>query len=79
VIALLTVPAAVARQWSESLVRMMALATAVGAVCTAGGLFLSYGLSDRLGINVPTGPLIIVLAVAIYGASSLLRAVVHRG
>jgi zinc transport system permease protein len=73
VIALLTVPAAVARQWSESLVRMMALASALGAACTAGGLFLSYGLSERFGLNVPTGPLIIVLAVALYGASSALR------
>jgi zinc transport system permease protein len=79
VIALLTIPAAVARQWSESLVRMMTLSSVVGAMCTTGGLFLSYGLSERFGLNVPTGPLIIVLAVVVYGASSGLRAAVQRG
>ena len=72
VIALLTIPAAVARQWCDSLGRMMLLATLVGAVCTTSGLFLSFALSARWDVNVPTGPLIILLASAVYGVSSVL-------
>jgi zinc transport system permease protein len=73
VIALLTIPAAVARQWAENLKWMMALAVAAGGACTAAGLFLSYWLSGRFALEIPTGPLIIILAIALYGASSLLR------
>ena len=72
-IALFTIPAATARQWSESLGTMMALACAIGAACTTGGLFLAYALSDGFGLSVPTGPLIILLAAAVFGVSSLLR------
>lgn len=74
VIALLTVPSAIARQWSESLARMMVLASLIGAFCTTSGLFLSYWLSDHYGLNVPTGPVIIVLSVALYALSSAARA-----
>ncbi len=79
VIALLTIPAVIARQWSESLRLMMALASGLGAACTVAGLFLSYWLSDRLQIAVPTGPLIIVIAVGLYAASSALRIAMTRG
>ncbi|MEW6742668.1 MAG: metal ABC transporter permease [Planctomycetota bacterium] len=67
VIALLTIPAATARQWSESLVRMMVLASALGAFCTVSGLFIASYLS------VPTGPAIILVGTVAYGASSALR------
>jgi zinc transport system permease protein len=69
VIALLTFPAVIARAWCDALPRMMVLATLIGAACTTAGLFLSYWLT------VPTGPVIILLAVAIYIASSALRLV----
>lgn len=73
VIALLTLPAAIARQWSENLRGMMILATLIGAVCTTVGLLLSYELSDSFSISAPTGPLIIVLAAAGYGVSSVMQ------
>jgi zinc transport system permease protein len=61
VIALLTLPAAIAREYSHALLSMMLLATGLAAVFTLGGLFLSYYL------NVPSGATIILLAVAGYG------------
>lgn len=78
VIALLTLPPVVARQWSSSLRGMMALATLLGAACSSAGLFLSYWLSESLERNIPTGPLIVLVAVGTYGASSLLRKTAYR-
>lgn len=74
VIALLTVPAAIARQWADTLLKTMGIAILVGAACSSGGLLLSYWLADWYGVNLPTGPLIVLLAVSLYGLSSLLRA-----
>jgi len=74
VIALLTIPAAIARQWADTLLKTMVVAIFVGAVCSSGGLFLSYWLADWYEVNLPTGPLIVLLAVSVYGLSSLLRA-----
>lgn len=73
VIALLTVPAATARLWVERLSVMMLLATLLGAVCTTGGLLLSYSLSDQLDVNVPPGPVIILLSVVLFAVSLALR------
>jgi zinc transport system permease protein len=73
VIALLTIPAAIARQWTDGLLRMMLVATAVGAACTTAGLWLSYGLSERFDVNTPTGPLIIVLGAILYAVSTAMR------
>ena len=78
VIALLTIPAATAQQWAVNLRRMMIEAVLIGAFCTSSGLFLSYGLSNTYEINVPTGPLIILIAVAVYGASSAIHASLTR-
>jgi zinc transport system permease protein len=78
VIALLTIPAAMARQWASGLQRMMVLAVAIGAFCTTSGLFLAYALSERFDLQIPTGPLIILIAVALYAASSLLHAARER-
>lgn len=78
VIALLTMPAAIARQWSKSLLQMMQVATAIAAVCSVAGLFLSYGLSDRLGVNLPSGPLIILLVALVYVLSAAVRAATAR-
>lgn len=78
VIALLTIPAAVARHWTDRLSRMMVLAVLTGAVSIAGGLFLTFGLSSEFGIDLPTGPSIILLAAAVYGISAVARSLTGR-
>jgi zinc transport system permease protein len=78
VIALLTVPAAVARHWTDRLSRMMALAVLTGAVSIAAGLFFTFGLSSEFGIDLPTGPSIILLAAAVYGVSAVARSLTGR-
>ena len=72
VIALLTLPAAIAAQYVGSIGRMMLLATALGATFTSGGLALSYGA------DLPSGSVIIVLAGLAYLASTLGREAVRR-
>jgi zinc transport system permease protein len=78
VIALLTIPAAIARQWTSGLQRMMLLAIAIGAFCTTSGLFLAYALSDQMDLQIPTGPLVILIAVTLYAVSSALHGVRER-
>jgi zinc transport system permease protein len=68
VIALLTLPAAIARQYTVSLGRMMVLAALLGAAFTSGGLAISYGP------DLPPGATIILLA----GAAYLLSSVIYR-
>jgi len=68
VIALLTLPAAIAGLYVRSLNLMMVLATLFGIVFTTGGLALSYQP------DLPPGPTIILLAGALY----LLSLVMHR-
>jgi zinc transport system permease protein len=65
VLALLTLPAAVAGHYVHSLGRMMLLATLIGAAVSVSGLALSYGP------DWPAGPSIILLAGAVYVASAL--------
>ncbi len=65
VIALLTLPAAIAGQYVHSLGRMMVVATILGSVFTTGGLALSYTP------DLPAGPTIILVAGAVYVASAL--------
>ena len=60
VIALLTLPAAIARPFSRSLKGMMILATASGMVLTTTGIFLSWAF------DVPSGSTIILLGVVMY-------------
>jgi zinc transport system permease protein len=73
VLALLTIPATVARQWTDRLPTMMLLASLLGAACTVTGLFLSYELSTRWNLNVPTGPLVVLLAAGLFGVSTAVR------
>lgn len=73
VIALLTMPAATARHWTDSLAPMIGLATLMGAAAIVAGLFLTWALAVRIGIDVPTGPAIILLAALAYGVSAGLR------
>ena len=72
-IALLTLPAATSRQWTRSLPPMMLGATAVSAACTLGGLLLSYQLADAAAISAPPGPLVVLIAAALFALSSSLR------
>ena len=71
VIALLTLPAAVAGHWVHSLSGMMAIATLVGAVLTAGGLALAYAP------DLPAGPTMILLAGAVYVLSAVVSRVLN--
>jgi zinc transport system permease protein len=67
VIALLTLPAAIAGHFTKTLARMMALAVALCAAMTTGGLAISYGP------DLPAGATIIVLAGAVYLAVVILH------
>ncbi len=72
VIALLTLPAAAAGQWTHSITAMMVAATLLGAGLTSAGLALSYTP------DLPPGPTIILLAGALYLASALVAGALRR-
>lgn len=63
VIALLTIPAAMARQFTHSLKKMMLLSIFLGIVFALGGLWLSYEL------DLASGATIVLLAGALFLAS----------
>jgi len=65
VIAMLTIPPAIARLFCRKITGMMVLAIALGALITIGGLLLSYAMGLR-GLNMPSGALIILLAGSLY-------------
>jgi len=60
VIALLTIPAAIARSFSKTLKGMMILATMFSMILTTSGIFLSWIF------DIPSGSTIILLGVALY-------------
>jgi len=66
VIALLTLPAAIAGQYTRTLLGMMLLATVLGTAFTAGGLSLSYAP------DLPPGATIILLAGVTYVVSTVI-------
>lgn len=66
VLALLTLPAAIAGHYVHSLGLMMLIATLIGGALNLAGLALSYGP------DLPAGPTIILVAGALYVASSML-------
>ncbi len=72
VIALLTLPAAVAGHYVHSLGGMMVIATLLGIGFTSGGLALSYTP------DLPAGPTIILLAGAVYVLSAVLSGLLTR-
>ena len=72
VIALLTLPAAVAAQYASTLGRIMALATALGASFATAGLAVAYDA------DLPAGATIILVAGAVYLASTLWQGVRRR-
>lgn len=73
VIALLTLPAAIAAQYMRTLASIMALATVLGMLLTGGGLALSYGP------DLPAGATIILLAGAAYLLSFAVTSLLRRG
>lgn len=62
VAAVLVIPAASARMLTNSFARMLALATAIGAVCGFVGMNLSYHL------DVQSGPTIVLVAATRFAA-----------
>ncbi|MFH1878256.1 MAG: metal ABC transporter permease [Candidatus Omnitrophota bacterium] len=73
VIALLTIPAAIARQFNpSSLKRMMLISVILGIVFTSGGLWLSYAL------DIASGATIILLSCAGFLVSYFLRKIITR-
>jgi zinc transport system permease protein len=75
-IALLTLPAVIARQWAGSLKSMIGLSILIVGFSTVFGLFSSYLLSSSSPqLDVPTGPLIILLITVLYIFSSLIKAI----
>lgn len=72
VIALLTLPAAIAGHYVQTLGKMMLLASLLGAVFTSSGLALAFGP------DLPVGPTIILIAGAVYVVSSILSQVRQR-
>ena len=65
VIALLTLPAAIAARYQDSLMRIMLIAIVLGSLFTSGGLAISYQP------DLPPGATIILLAGCVYLLSSL--------
>jgi zinc transport system permease protein len=72
VIALLTLPAAIAGHYVQTLGKMMLLASLLGAAFTSTGLALAFGP------DLPVGPTIILIAGAVYIVSSILTQVRQR-
>jgi zinc transport system permease protein len=65
VVALLTLPAAAAGRHARSLAGMMLGATLIGLFAIPAGLFASFAW------NLPAGPLVVLAAALVYGASCL--------
>jgi len=78
VIALLTLPAAVAGRFTRSLVRMMVLAALLSMLFTTGGLAASYGLNLPAGAVTITIAGIVYLAVNLSGRVFNLRKLTHK-
>lgn len=73
VLALLTLPAAMAGHYVHSIGKMMLLATIIGSIVSTSGLALSYGP------DLPAGPTIILLAGSLYVVSVIAsRALLQR-
>ncbi len=69
VIALLTIPAAMSRQFTSNLKKMMLLSILFGAVFSSGGIWLSY-LFD-----VPSGATIVLVMSVVYLLYSLVKGI----
>jgi manganese/zinc/iron transport system permease protein len=65
-VAMLVAPASAARQWTNTLGKMVGLAAVIGAMCAGGGALLS-----AVGKGMPTGPVIVVFLCCVVGFSLL--------
>jgi zinc transport system permease protein len=72
IIALLTIPAATARQHTHNLTKMMLLSIVFGIVAVLGGLWISYEL------DLASGATIILLSAAVFAASTVFTSLRHR-
>ena len=72
VMALLTTPAAMAKQFTYNLQRMMMLSIVFGIVVTLGGLWLSYHF------NLASGATIILLAGCMFAIVSVYQWIVKK-
>lgn len=72
VIALLTIPATIAGQFTSKLPAMMGLSTLLGVIFTTGGLWLSYVF------DMPSGATIILVAAAGFGLACSLKDVFKK-
>lgn len=73
VIALLTIPAAMSRQFTSNLKKMMLLSIIFGAVFSSGGIWLSYMF------DVPSGATIVLVMSVVYLLYSLVKGIGNRG
>ena len=69
VIALLTIPAAMSRQFTSNLKKMMLLSILFGAVFSSGGIWLSYMF------DVPSGATIVLVMSVVYLLYSLVKGI----
>lgn len=67
VLALLAIPAAIARQYVHSVIKMMVIAVLLGCIFTTAGLAISYQ------INLPSGATIVLFAGAVFLLSTGLK------
>lgn len=70
VLALLTMPAAIARQYVNSVAKMIVIAVILGAIFIGGGLAISYQT------NLPTGATIILFSGVVFLLSTLYKRLV---
>jgi manganese/zinc/iron transport system permease protein len=66
-VAMLVAPASAARQWTNTLGKMVLLAAVIGGVCAGAGALVS-----AVSKGMPTGPVIVVLLCMVVGSSLLL-------
>ncbi len=71
-IALLTTPAVIAGRWARTLPMMMVSSILITMFISCGGLLAAFWLSVRMGINVPTGPLIVIIGALLFVVSAVL-------
>lgn len=73
VLALLTLPAAIAAHWAKDMLAMVAIAT-LNAVLAVG-----LGMMAAVYLDWPAGPTMILAAASLFGLSMLLQAVRFSG
>ena len=72
VIAPLTMPASIAKQWTSRLLPMMCVASIVGVILTVSGLLLSYHC------DIASGATIILLSGSVFIGSSIAKGLIRK-